>query len=319
MAAGIRSVGTALGEGQLPLADLAARHGSTVDAVRELVGRASIFESSASAIELGARAAQACLARAGVAASEVPVVLFSTASGSRTHGFARLELLERSGLGSARVIEVGTSCEEILTGVRMARLLVEHERVDHVLVVSADVFPWHNDLRMLERWDGGGFAQIYSDGAGALLIAPCRSWLILGAGAANDGALWNAWVPVGEAAAATGLIRNPGLDTRAYGLAMMRLHRAAIAEALAAAHVTIEQISYVVGPTYGPMACSSNATIWEVTPDKVVMPQEGQPTHVGGADIAFGLERLLDRARPGELVLLVHASMGAVRALVVRA
>jgi 3-oxoacyl-[acyl-carrier-protein] synthase-3 len=116
--------------------------------------------------DFAARAGTDALARAGVTARELDLVLVATSTADEITPNAAPLVAGLIGASRAGAFDVGSACTGWLAGLAMACGQIESGRARHVLVVGADLLS-----RFLDYSDRGT-APLFADGAGAAVVSP---------------------------------------------------------------------------------------------------------------------------------------------------
>ena len=184
MSAYLHSFGAHVPERVVSNDELAARLGCAADWIESASGihERRWASDDTGVVEMGAAAARDCLSRAGVAASEIGLLIL--ASGSAPPGFPApgAALAMQLGLGSTPVIDLPMASAGSLFGLALASQVAEH--YGNVLVVAAEKMSAVIRAHPLER----DTAILFGDGAGAALVsARPGAWRVLGAVLHSDG------------------------------------------------------------------------------------------------------------------------------------
>jgi 3-oxoacyl-[acyl-carrier-protein] synthase-3 len=132
---------------------------------------------------LGALAARECLERAGVAASELGMILLASGSSERRFPGPAAVLARMLGLDSTPAIDLPLASAGALAGMYLASRLAAS--VGLVLVVASEKMSSVALRQPVER----GVAVLFGDGAGACLINPSRGMAeVIGSVMHTDGA-----------------------------------------------------------------------------------------------------------------------------------
>ena len=116
--------------------------------------------------DLATAAGRAALEEAGVAASDVDLVLVATVGADELLPNAAPLVALDLGARSAGAMDVGAACTGYLSALSLAAAQVESGRCERVLVIGADVLS-----RFVDKTDRGT-AALFADGAGATLVGP---------------------------------------------------------------------------------------------------------------------------------------------------
>jgi 3-oxoacyl-[acyl-carrier-protein] synthase III len=114
--------------------------------------------------DLAARAGAAALRDAGVAASDVDLVLVGTTSADEMSPHAAPIVAGALGIRGAAAFDLSAACTGFLSGLATAAAFVETGRARAALVVGADGLTRYLDL------DDRGTAMLFGDGAGAAVV-----------------------------------------------------------------------------------------------------------------------------------------------------
>lgn len=166
--ASIASIGTALPAEVVTNEQIAPRLGVDPVWIHQRTGiqtrhRASGADSlTMLAIEAGERALEA----AGIAASELDLVLVATFTADQLLPNAAPLVADGLGARGAFACDIGAACTGFLSGLALAAAQIESGRARHALVVGADLLS-----RLTDRYDRKT-AGLFADGAGAAVLGP---------------------------------------------------------------------------------------------------------------------------------------------------
>jgi 3-oxoacyl-[acyl-carrier-protein] synthase-3 len=113
----------------------------------------------------GARA----LARAGVGADELDLVLVATMTQDEVTPNTAPLVAHALGAARAGAIDVGAACTGFLSGLALGAAQIESGRARRVLLVGADF------LTRITDYEDKRTAPLFADGAGAVVLGPARS------------------------------------------------------------------------------------------------------------------------------------------------
>jgi 3-oxoacyl-[acyl-carrier-protein] synthase III len=153
--------------------------------------------------DLATRAGAAALARAGVDAAELDLVLVATLSADELTPNAAPLVAHALGAIGAGALDIGAACTGFISALAMAAAWIESGRADRVLVVGADILS-----RFTDR-DDRRTAPLFGDGAGAVVMGVSAAGgigpVVLGQDGAHAGAI--------VASRARGMIEMEGQET----------------------------------------------------------------------------------------------------------
>jgi len=167
MSAFLHGFGCALPERVVSNDELAGRLGCTSEWIESVCGIRERRWASAEqgVVELGAAAAEDCLSRTGVPASQIGMLIL--ASGSARPGFPApgAELAHRLGLGTTPVLDLPMASAGGLFGMVLASRLAE--TYGDILVVASEKMSAVIEAHPLDQ----NSAILFGDGAGAALVS----------------------------------------------------------------------------------------------------------------------------------------------------
>src|SRR4051812_2137670 len=139
--AAVASVGTALPARSVPNAPIAERVGVTDDWIvsRTGVRERRVAGDGEGVTSLAIRAAREAIDRAGVAASEIDLVIVASFSQDALLPNAAPLVASAIGAGRAGAFDVGSACTGFVTALSLATAQIEAGRADRVLVIGSDV------------------------------------------------------------------------------------------------------------------------------------------------------------------------------------
>ncbi len=114
--------------------------------------------------QMGIKAAQAALQRAGLAANDIDAVVVATSTPDLT--FPSVATMVQAGLGMTRgfAFDVQAVCAGFVFALANADGLIRSGQADRVLVIGAETFS------KLMDWDDRGTCVLFGDGAGAVVL-----------------------------------------------------------------------------------------------------------------------------------------------------
>ena len=173
--AAILSVAAELPAGVLANAELASRLGVSEDWIMSRTGIRERRQAGAEErlSDYASRAGASALARAGVAAADLDLVLVATLSQDELTPNTAPLVAHQLGAERAGAIDVGAACTAFLSGLALGAAQIESERAELVLLVGADF------VTRLTDYEDKRTAPLFADAAGAV---------VLGRGGGGDGA-----------------------------------------------------------------------------------------------------------------------------------
>ena len=164
--AAILSVSTALPSARLTSADLATRLGLSEDWI---LSRTGIRERRQAGPEerltdYAIRAGEAALARAGVSAADIDLVIVATMTADELTPNAAPLVAHGLGATHAGAFDVGAACTAFLSGLALGAGQIESSRAELVLLIGADF------ITRITDYDDKRTAPLFADAAGAVVL-----------------------------------------------------------------------------------------------------------------------------------------------------
>jgi len=164
----IVGVGSALPFGTVTNAELSARWGISAAEIERKTGvrQRHWVDEGETCATLATAAARAALTSAGVAVTDIGLIVVSTTSAD--HPFPSTACLVQSALGARHAVafDIGASCAGFLYALAAADPFIKNGTVASALVIASEV-----KSVFLDR-DDPSTAMLFGDGAGAAVLAP---------------------------------------------------------------------------------------------------------------------------------------------------
>jgi 3-oxoacyl-[acyl-carrier-protein] synthase-3 len=172
----IMSVATEVPEGCITTAELAERLGVSEEWIISRTGirERRRAEPDARLSDYAARAGRAALTRAGVAGSELDLVLVATLTQDEVTPNTAPIVAHELGARRAGAIDVGAACTAFLSGLALGSSQIESGRAELILLIGADF------VTRITDYDDKRSAPLFADAAGAV---------VLGRGAGEHGSI----------------------------------------------------------------------------------------------------------------------------------
>jgi len=300
--AGILGVGTALPERRVANAEIAERVGVEPGWIEQRTG---ISERRYAApgerlSGLASAAAQAALQDAGLAPSELDMVLLATITADEITPAAAPIVAHEIGATGAAAIDVGAACAGSISALAIATSLIEAGRAQNVLVIGAEI------LSRLIDHDDRRTAPLFGDGAGALVVSLEADGQIGPFVLGSDGAAADTI----RATRTRGVLEMEGHET--FLTAVERLTRSTH-EVLELAHLKIEDIDLFVYH-------QANSRILTAVSERLGLPRERVfdclesfgNTSAASLPLALAQAMRENALKPGDRVLLGAVGAGIV-------
>src|SRR4051794_6893180 len=169
--AALASIASCLPEGVVPSSRIAERLGVSEDWIlaRTGVRERRILAEDDRLDELATEAGRLALERAEVDPAALDLVVVATVAADEVLPNAAPLVAEALGAHGAGAFDIGAACTGFLSGLAVAAAQVESGRVDHALVIGAEV------LSRLTNRDDRSTAALFADGAGAAIVGPAMN------------------------------------------------------------------------------------------------------------------------------------------------
>ena len=272
-----------------------------------------IVEAGVATSDLAVEAAKCCLARRGIDASEIEVIIVATVTPDMFFPSTACLVQHKLGIEGAWGFDLSAACSGFPYALQVGAKLIESGMHKKVLVLGADV------MSSIIDYTDRATCVIFGDGAGAVLIEPCE---------ADEVGLIDYWHEIdGSGAAALnmpggGSLHPPTVETVAAKMHYVHQDGQAVykfaVRKMAEAAETILQRNGIEGKDLGCfIPHQANKRIILSTAERLGMPESSVIINIDrfgnttAATIPMAMQTALEegRLKKGDLVLL--ASVGA--------
>ena len=125
-------------------------------------------EADVSATDLAVPACQAAVADAGLAMSDIDLLIFNTITPDHADPGSAFFLQPKLGMTGNAVMEIREQCAGLLYGMGIADAFIKTGQARHVLIACSEVL----SKRIDGSYDGRNIAILLGDGAGAAVVGP---------------------------------------------------------------------------------------------------------------------------------------------------
>lgn len=162
----VRGVGHYLPARVVPNSEFETRLDTTDEWIRSRTGieRRHFAAEGETTSDLGAKAAEAALADAGMAASDLDAIVLATSTADLTFPSAATMVQQKIGMTRGFAFDVQAVCAGFVFALANANALIQSGQANRVLVIGAETFS-----RILDFSDRGT-CVLFGDGAGAVLL-----------------------------------------------------------------------------------------------------------------------------------------------------
>jgi len=284
-------------------ADLATRQIETSDswiAERTGIRQRHIADDDMTTSVLATRAARAALDNAGIAASEVDLIIVATSTPDFVFPSTACLVQANLGVKGGPAFDVQAVCTGFIYALVTADSFIRANRARVALVIGAEVFS-----RILD-WNDRGTCVLFGDGAGAVVLKASDEPGIIGAQLEADGSQMKILHAAGNVAKGK-VVGDPFLrmDGQAvFKLAVNVLAKSAL-EVCAQAGVGLDQIDWMVPHQANVRILNSLSRKLGIPSDKVVVTVDTHAnTSAASVPLAFDVALRDGRIKPGDMVLL---------------
>lgn len=249
--------------------------------------------------DLAAEAGAAALAKAGVDAADLDLVLVATMTADEITPNAAPVVAHALGATRAGAFDVGAACTAFLSALAVASAWIESRRAERVLVIGAEV------LSRITDTEDRSTAALFADGAGAMVLGPSEDGGGLGPVLLRqDGSNAATIIATRERA----LLEMDGPETFKHALTRMT---EVTVEAAEAAGLSLEDIDLFVYHQANQRITRSLGQRLELPPERVVdcIAEQGN-TSAATLPLALAHAEADGRLRPGSRVMLVAFGAG---------
>ncbi len=297
-------IGAYLPENIVSNADLATRVDTSDEWITERTGiRQRHFAAPhETAAFMGAAAARAALAKAGVDAEQVGAIILATSTPDQAFPSTAVHVQAAIGARNAFGFDIAAACSGFIYALSVADGMIRAGQVDSVLVIGSEVYS-----RILDFSDRGT-CVLFGDGAGAVLLqardVPADGPGVLSTHLHADGALADILYvdgAVGQRDKSGFLVMN-GREVFRHAVTLLA---SAVSEALAANHLTSKDIDWLVPHQANRRIIDGVGRKLGLSSERVVVTVD-QHANTSAASIPLAMHQAMSdgRIQPGQLVLL---------------
>jgi 3-oxoacyl-[acyl-carrier-protein] synthase-3 len=253
--------------------------------------------------DLAVRAGEKALARAGLSACDLDLLVVATATPDNTFPATAAKVQARLGMSRGAAFDVQAVCAGFIFALSVADNALRLGQARTALVIGAETFS-----RILD-WDDRSTCVLFGDGAGALVLKAVSASspggrFVLSNHLHSDGCQYEIlYVDGGPSSTrSTGLLRMQGREV--FRQAVQHLSEV-VDEALRANDLTAAEIDWLVPHQANSRIIDSMGRKLGLPQDRIVMTIE-RHANTSAASIPLALEAAVDdgRIKPGHLVLM---------------
>ena len=300
----VRGVGHYLPARVVPNSDFEARLDTSDEWIRARTGieRRHFAAEGETTSDLGARAAEAALADAGLTAADLDAIVLATSTADLTFPAAATMVQQKIGMTKGFAFDVQAVCAGFVFALTNANALILTGQATRVLVIGAETFS------RLMNWQDRGTCVLFGDGAGALVLEAVE-----GDGLASDRGILSTdlnsdgrykdilYVDGGTSTGTTGHLVMEGKEV--FRHAIEKLAETAHT-ALDKAGLTAEDVDWIVPHQANIRIIEGTAKRMQVPMDRVVVTvQDHGNTSAASIPLALSVGKARGQIKPGDLVV----------------
>jgi 3-oxoacyl-[acyl-carrier-protein] synthase-3 len=249
--------------------------------------------------DLAQKAAERALARAGIKADEIDLLVVATTTPDNTFPSTATKVQAKLGMTGGAAFDLQAVCSGFIFALATADNFIKAGQARTALVIGAETYS-----RILD-WEDRGTCVLFGDGAGAVVLrAGDGERGILSTHIHSDGRHYGIlYVDGGPSSTqTTGVVRMEGKEV--FRHAVVRLAEA-VDEALAANKLTARDVDWLVPHQANRRIIDSMGRKLSLPPEKVVVTID-RHANTSAASIPLALAEAADdgRVKPGQLVLM---------------
>ena len=115
--------------------------------------------------DMGAAAARAALAEAGVAPADIDLIILATVTGDKTFPASAVYIQEKLGVPACPAFDVSAACGGFIYALSIAQKFIASGETKHALVIGAE------KLSCFLDWSDRATCVLFGDGAGAVVLS----------------------------------------------------------------------------------------------------------------------------------------------------
>ena len=302
----IEGVGSYLPERIVTNAELARKVDTSDEWIVERTGirERRIAAEGEKTSDLAVAAARVALADAGIAASDVDLVIVATATPDRTFPATAAAVQALLGMTSGASFDLQAVCSGFVYGLATADGFIRSGQADTILLIGAETFS-----RILD-WNDRGTCVLFGDGAGAAVIRaadgapdPSRRGIIASVLHSDGRYQDKLYVDGGPSSTGTvGHLRMQGREVFKHAVSNIS---SVMSEALAKAGVDVSDVDWFVPHQANLRILDGTARRFGISDDRVVVTV-AKHGNTSAASIPLALDTAVKdgRIKKGDLVLM---------------
>ncbi|MCJ8139743.1 beta-ketoacyl-ACP synthase III [Falsirhodobacter halotolerans] len=295
----VKGIGHYLPDRVVPNAEFEASIETSDEWIRTRTGieRRHFVAEGQTTADIGARAARAALADAGLEIGDIDAIIVATSTPDLTFPSAATMMQAELGMRHGFAFDVQAVCAGFIFALTNANGLILSGQAKRVLVIGAETFS-----RLMD-WNDRTTSVLFGDGAGALVLAAEEGENgILAADLNSDGSFRDLlYVDGGTSTGTIGHLRMQGKEV--FRHAVEKLAKTAHT-ALDKAGLTAEDVDWIVPHQANLRIISATAQKMGLPMDKVVVTvQDHGNTSAASIPLALSVGKARGQIKPGDVVV----------------
>ncbi|MEP6786491.1 MAG: beta-ketoacyl-ACP synthase III [Sphingomonadales bacterium] len=299
--AAILGTGSALPVRRVSNAELAEQVDTTDEWIVERTGIrfrhiAGEGETTAS---LATDAARKALDAAGIAATDIDLIVLATATPDQTFPASATIVQKRLGINDCVAFDVAAVCSGFLYAVSVAESMIRSGSANNALVIGAETFS-----RILD-WEDRGTCVLFGDGAGAIVLSAVEDGRGVLATKLHADGRYNDLLYVDGGPSTTGTVGKLRMKGREVFRHAVTNLASVMGEVLDAAGLKADDVDWVVPHQANARILDATARKLGLPPEKVVVTVSDH-ANTSAASIPLALDTAVrdGRIKPGNIVVL---------------
>jgi 3-oxoacyl-[acyl-carrier-protein] synthase III len=302
----VRGIGSALPKKAVKNADLAGIVETSDEWIVQRTGikQRYIADDTETTASLGADAARAALANAGLTVADIDMIIVATATPDNTFPATSVNIQNRLGMTHGFAFDIQAVCTGFVYAMTTADVYIRSGMVRRVIVIGAETFS-----RILD-WNDRTTCVLFGDGAGAVILEAgegrglTSDRGVLAAKLRSDGSHKDKLFVDGgpSTTQTTGHLRMEGREVFKHAVGMIT---DVIEDSFADAGIQAGDIDWFVPHQANKRIIDASAKKLNISEDKVVITvQDHGNTSAASVPLALATAVADGRIKPGNLILL---------------
>lgn len=248
--------------------------------------------------DIGYLAAKDALAKAGLAATEIDMIVLATTTPDLTFPSTATTIQAKLGAKNAFAFDVQAVCSGFVYALNIANNFIKVGQVKNALVIGADI------LSRIVDWQDRNTCVLFGDGAGAVVLSADTNGGIIANHLYSDGDLGSILNTSGGVSSSknSGHIQMMGKEV--FKHAVDKMYKSVI-DVLAEANLEVKDINWLVPHQANARILLAVAKKLNLPEEKVIMTVENHAnTSAASIPLALDYAQQTNKIKPGDIVVL---------------